>query len=654
MAHENGPKRTAPYGQWESEIDKEAIFSSSWTMRSPRVCRRTGRAFFGEDRPDGKCHLMELRDGKCKDVLPDGFSARSQVYEYGGGAYAILPGARLIFTDPKDKSINILDVDSGNVSRLIQSETLRYADFDAHPGDEPWVLAIEEDHEIDVPEKVKNYIVAINTDTGEVKRIVEGADFYMFPSFSHDGKKVCWTEWNFGGMPWAGVRLFWADWAGHGLLPETVKHVAGTDSVTVAEPRWGPDGYLYFCQEQTNYRQLYRRKPGDGESALLELPGLENVEFGSARMACGSHSYAILSKDLLVASYSENGESKIILAALDTLAVKEIPLSISDVTFDGVERLSDNSFLVISGSSTSPEALYKIDIKGDTSQPFLVRMSTDQQFSASLFSVPEHIQFPAKRGVKRDIYGFFWPPHNARFKAPEGDKPPLILQSHGGPTAHTPPGLILSLQYWNTRGFATFAINYSGSDGYGKEFRELLNGKWGIIDRDDVAECVEYLVETGRVDGSKVGIRGGSAGGYSVLQALCSYPDIFAGGVCLYGISELKLLLGTTHKMEARYGDQLVFTEGMTQEERLEVMKDRSPVYHASNITAPLLLLHGEDDEVVPISQAYTMYEDIMKRGGDVKLVKFPGEGHGFKNGVNRLKSHEEEETWWRRTLVKS
>jgi dipeptidyl aminopeptidase/acylaminoacyl peptidase len=232
---------------------------------------------------------VEIRNGECVDVLPQGFSVRSRVYEYGGGPYAILANSKIIFSNFKDKSVYILDVDSGSVRRLLECDTLRYGDFEAHPGNESWVLAVQEDHAIDEPEQVKNYVVAINTETAEVTRVVEGADFYMFPSFSPDGRKIAWEQWDFPGMPWAGVTLHWADWADGHVLPNTIEQIAGTESSTVTEPRWSPDGNLYFAEERTNYYQLFRQKPGDGQSTAMSLPGLENVEFGSAKMTCGRY-----------------------------------------------------------------------------------------------------------------------------------------------------------------------------------------------------------------------------------------------------------------------------------------------------------------------------------------------------------------------------
>lgn len=366
------------------------------------------------------------------------------------------------------------------------------------------------------------------------------------------------------------------------------------------------------------------------------------------------HSYAILSEKHLIASCTDNGSDRTVLVNLETMTHKELELGYTALVNDALARLSENSFLIIGDSSEKPGALAMVEVhEFGGAEHLVLRRETEQSLSPSVFALPETIRFPAKKGPKREVCGFFWPPHNPAFRGPEGEKPPLIIQSHGGPTGHTPPALMLSLQYWNSRGYATFAINYTGSTGYGKEYRELLNSRWGVIDVDDVSECVQYLAETGRVDGSRVGIRGGSAGGYLVLQALCCYPDIFAGGVCLYGISEGKLLLETTHKMEARYVDMLMFTEDMSEADREKVLHDRSPIYHAGRITAPLLMLHGEEDKVVPISQADLMYKDIKERGGDVRLVKFPGEGHGFRNGANRIKAQEEEEAWWRKTLVK-
>ncbi|KAK8096967.1 hypothetical protein PG999_012911 [Apiospora kogelbergensis] len=689
MAGTSQDKIQAPYGQWESSITKEALFRGSRKLLSPRACSRNGRIFFTEARPDGIYYIVEAtKDGDdyaCRAVLPAGYSARSRVYEYGGGAYDVLApasslpgdgdghghgdGLRIIFSNFSDCTVQILDVDSQKATCLLEkSDTLRYADFAAHPSpDSPWVLAVQEDHASSVPDQVKNYVVMIHTATGEVRRIVSGADFYMYPSFSPDGKKIAWVQWDFPDMPWSGVKLYWADWDDTKGVSSGTEWVAGEGGMTITEPRWGCDGYLYFCYEKTNYRQFYRRRPGGREFVLLDFKGYEEAEFGSASMFIGSHTHAILSKNCVIAVATENGSDKVIAFDPETLQTRDLSLPFSEITYDGLCRLSDTSFLIIGSGDATPQALYRIDLsdvrrESTPAQVTRIWQSNDEIFSPDIFSKPQHIRFSAKSGPERDIHGFYWPPHNPKYEGPaDGSnqtKPPLIVQSHGGPTGHTGPGLNLSMQYWNSRGYATFAINYSGSDGHGKRYRELLNGRWGAIDVDDIAESVRHLSSSSSassplIDGSRVGIRGGSAGGYSVLQALCHYPDLFAGGACYYGISDVKLLLQETHKMESHYVDFLLFTPDMTEADKEKVMRDRSPVNHAGNITAPLLICHGEDDKVVPISQAYTMYDDIRARGGEVRLAKFPGEGHGFRKGENLLKAHEEEEAWWKKTIAR-
>ncbi|KAI0134030.1 hypothetical protein BJ170DRAFT_678944 [Xylariales sp. AK1849] len=648
-------KIVAAFGEWESEITKEAIFRDTWSLGSPRVDRRSERAFFTESRADGVTCIREVRGAECHDVLPPGYSARSRIYEYGGDPYALLSDGRIIFSNFSDNAVYILNVDSGQIKCLIRKGGLRYAAFNAHPGEQPWVLVIEEHHVDDVPGNVTNHIVLIDTETAEVKRIAAGADFYMFPTISYGGKKVCWVEWNFPDMPWTGVKLYWADFNEDGTL-EDVELVAGHDRMSVTEPRWGLDGYLYFCQEQTNFRQLYRRRPGDDTAMLLTRDDLGTVEFGLALMFCGGHSYAILSEDCIVAVYTDNGANTLVTINPQTLDFARLPLSITDVHWDGIDGLSNTSFLLVGCSATRPQALFKIEIESDGTKVCIVRQSTDQVFPESAFSIPEHIEFPVKKSPERTVHGFFWPPHNPRYREPDGEKAPLIVLPHGGPTEHCTPGLKLRFQYWTSRGYALYAINYTGSDGHGKSYRDMLDGNWGITDVEDVAESVQYLSDTGRINITKIGIKGGSAGGYNVLQALCCYPNIFAGGVCLYGVSDVKLLLETTHKMESQYVSTLLFpnNNSITQDEREKIMYDRAPVYHAGNIRAPLLLLHGKVDKVVPVSQSQIIYDDIKKRGCQVELITFEGEGHGFRKGENMMTAMQAEEEWWKKTLVRS
>ncbi|KAF2175190.1 alpha/beta-hydrolase [Zopfia rhizophila CBS 207.26] len=644
-------KTIAPYGEWKSEITADTVISGSRPMSSIRVCGHSGRAFFKEARPDGTNGIVEITSDGLNDVLSISYSAQSRVYEYGGAPYAVMPNGRIIFSNAKDSSVNVLNVDSGEVSRLVAKLFLRYSNFDAYPGDQPWVLAIEEDHERDTPDSVKNYIVAINTKSSEVKRVVSGADFYYDPHFSLDGSKISWLQWNHPDLPFSSAQLFCANWSSD-ASPSNIVVVAGKNRDGVAEPRWGPDGTLFFGQEVDGFRQLFRLIPGDSTASLISLVGLENGELGEISWLQGSRTYVPLSSKFLAASCIRYGSSTCILIDIETGNWTDLKLPAAEIKFDSMERLSETSFLVIGSGATTPPALYKVEV-GETTAITTVRESANEKLSPSIFSVPEHICVPAKGSPKREIHGFFWAPHNPKYEGPNNKPPPLILQSHGGPTSYTSPGLKLTTQYFTSRGFAYFSLNYTGSSGHGRDYREALFGNWGIVDADDAAECVQYLSATGRINGAAVGITGGSAGGYNVLQALVQHPTLFAGGVCICGVSSIKQLGEKTHKLESKYVDALVLRPGMSEEEKEKVMHERSPVYHAGNIASPLLWLHGSEDTVVPIEQAMVIEKAIKEKGGDVKLVIVPGEGHMFGRPQSQLVWLREEEQWWRKTLLK-
>jgi dipeptidyl aminopeptidase/acylaminoacyl peptidase len=289
-----------------------------------------------------------------------------------------------------------------------------------------------------------------------------------------------------------------------------------------------------------------------------------------------------------------------------------------------------------------------------TAKVVLVSSAVDEILPPASFSTPENIRLTTVgKPPRHEVHGFFWPPHNPDYTAPEGTLPPLIVFPHGGPTGHTAPGLEMRIQYFTSRGYAYFAINYTGSSGHGKAYREALFGEWGIVDRDDVVEAIDYLASSGRVDRSRVGIEGGSAGGYNVLCSLTWHPDKFAGGICYCGVSDIQGLDEETHKMESHYVELLLKLGGKTKAEREELFRARSPLFHAENIRAPLLLVHGDGDTVVPIAQSKEIKRKIEERGGDVELIVLEGEGHSFKRAESWLTIVVEGEKWWRKTLLR-
>ncbi|KPM36466.1 hypothetical protein AK830_g10096 [Neonectria ditissima] len=621
-------KKIAPYGSWESPISVDSVVSKNRRLSSPRASAKSGRAFYTESREAGGTSIIEVTKDGLTDILPAEYSANNSVYEYGGSTYAVLPDDRIIFSN-KDNAVRILNPENKEVSLLTGSPKLRYSDFDSHP-EHPWVLANEEDHEEDTPSGVRNYIVAINTATGQVKRILDSADFYYTPYFSPDGTKLVWLEWNHPDLPFDAAKLYSATWKSDSSISD-INLIAGETRESVAEPRWGPDGSLFFGKETKGYRRLFRVLPGQ---AL-------------------SHTYAPLSERYLVASPVASGVSQVTLIDLDSGSWRELANAsiLSEIMLDSVARLDDSSFLVIGSGTAAPQTLYRFQV-GETVNITSIRKSTEESFPKALCSVPESLAITAGDAEGRRIHGFLWLPHNPDFDAPQGDLPPLIMVIHGGPTAYTGPGLKVRTQYFTSRGYAVLGLNHAGSSGHGRQYREALFGNWGLVDSDDAAEFAEYLVATQKVRPGAAGITGGSAGGYNTLQTLARHPKTFAAGVCISGVSDVKLLDESTHKLESDYMDHLLLPPDSSEADKKRIYRERSPRYHVDRIESPLLLLHGGRDKVTPLEQAQYIADAIKAKGGDVKIIVAPDEGHGFSRPQNVRLWLEEEEKWWQRTLL--
>ncbi|KAL8376471.1 hypothetical protein RB595_007526 [Gaeumannomyces hyphopodioides] len=662
--------KVAPYGRWKSRISVEHATVGSRELKHPRACPRSKRFFCLQAKGNGSNQICELvPQGPFRELklLAPGHNCDSLIYEYGGLPYALVAaaaddggghGLRIIFSDTQDQSCKLLDVDSGDVRTLVKSATLRFGDFDPHPAPgSPWVLCQEEDHGgVGEGEEVRNYVSVIDIRTGAVKRLATGADFYSYPRFSPDGTKVCWREWDHPNLPFLNVRLLWADFwedaegGGGGADLRTVETVAGDGGQSVAELHWAPDGTLFYAQELEgmDYRQL------------CTLDGLEEVEFGDASWYFGCQTFIFLSETTMVASYTKFGTSHLVHVDIPSRRWTPLDIDLHELRFDPLAPVDASTFLVRGSGHTEPSALYRVSLSAAL-EPTSVRIysSVMEHTPRELFSTPHHVQLTTRGAPVRPVHGFFWPPRNDDYVAPAGALPPLIVASHGGPTGHTTPGLDLAgVQFWTSRGFAVFAINYTGSSGgHGRAYRErLFGGGWGVLDRDDVPEAVAHLAAQGLVDGSRVGIQGGSAGGYLVLQSMVWHPTVFAGGVCYCGVSDIKGLVTGTHKLESRYMNLLLLEggRGWTAEEKEARFRERSPLLRADRITAPLLLVHGDEDTIVPIEQSMEIRDRIRDRGdgGDVKLVVLPGDGHIFKKLPNLILFLEEELAWWEKTLV--
>ncbi|KAJ5833416.1 hypothetical protein N7474_001727 [Penicillium riverlandense] len=644
-----------PYGKWASPITAEHLSGGSINLEGVEANPSTGQIWALESRPadGGRSVIVEVLASASRDVLPAGYSAKSSIHEYGGGAFAIHPNGKLIFTNHPTNGVFLLDPQSGTVETIVTPhESVRFGNFDVYPPTQGWILAVQETHSKDslLRPVVTNTIVAIHTATGDVCTVVQGADFYQHPQFSPDGTQVCWIQWDHPDMPWTGSVLHVATWEAGKLVNDTViSGQAGVESI--CQPRWGTDGTLFFVSDKTGYWQLYRFN--GGEAQLINLKGLESAEFGSREPCLGNCTYVLLDKSTIVASATQNATSNLVMIDLETNSWKDLSLDLVDIQRNALARVSSTAFAVIGSTRTAPQALYRVDI-GDSISISLIRATVEQSISSALISQTHHITFPRTySGGSGNAHAMFAAPKNPAFEAPAGTLPPLLVWMHGGPTSHVTPALALKTQYWTSRGYAYVLVNHVGSTGYGRAYRELLDGGWGEADIADAASCVAYLAEEKLIDVNRVGIVGESAGGYAVLQALYTHPDVWTAGISLYGISSLQGFAEITHKFESQYILGLVLGKGeWTKEAREELYRRRSALYHAEKIQAPLLLLQGDVDTIVPVSQATQMEEAMKKVGKTAEVVIFKGEGHGWHKEETIRASMELQTEFWNKTLL--
>ncbi|KAK6535080.1 hypothetical protein TWF281_006377 [Arthrobotrys megalospora] len=670
MTTTNSPT-IAPYGTWESPISVETISGKSLSLQECAVSPLTQAIYHIEGRPAeaGRSVLCYTPGNPSTrvEIIPKDYSCRTSIHEYGGAAFKPYPNEEsIVFTIPGDSrgvyKVTLSKDDDGNISvgepaTLISGiATKRYGNFSINPQDSKWILAILEEHQGPKPDQVVNTIVSIHGEPGDTKveTVAEGKDFYSSPSWSPDGSKITWLQWEHPDMPWTGSQVWIADWVDGKV--ENRKVVAGKPlTESTSQPRWSPDGTLFYCSDRTGYWQLYQLLD-DGSSKHVALAGLEQVEFSQAEWQIGWHSYDFLSSTKVIANYVTNATSKTILVDLTDSTFIDLGLPFVDTQPASIHRLSESAFTIIASTASTPSTLYRCTISRHRAIFKAIASSTGTSVSSDLISNAQHITFPRISSPEPDTeaYAWYYPPQNPTYKAPEGTLPPLVISLHGGPTAHSTCGLALPIQYWTSRGYAYAYVNYTGSTGYGRKFRDALNTKWGIADVSDAADCVHHLVAQGLVDKSRVGIVGGSAGGYGVLQAICSYPDIWAACVSNYGISSLRALVEDTHKFESRYMDNLLWKLDSSQEVKDQVLDERSPLLRAGSIKAPVLLLQGVDDRVVPKEQAEEMAKVISSNGGVVKVELFEGEGHGWRKQETVVKALSLQEDWWRKYLVRA
>jgi dipeptidyl aminopeptidase/acylaminoacyl peptidase len=572
-----------------------------------------------EMRPtEGGRGVIVRRDalGVVSDVNPSSLNARTRVHEYGGGDYAVLDGA-VYFSNFSDQKLYARKGETVPEA-ITPIADMRYADVLVDKL-RARLICVREDHTVAGREAVNSlaFLKPDNNETpGEV--LVSGNDFYSSPRLSRDGSKLAWLTWNHPQMPWDGSELWVGTFAEDGSLANS-ERVAGGIEESIFQPEWSPDGELYFVSDRSGWWNLYRLNSDAGIEPLCEM----EVEFGMPQWSFGMSTYAFESADRIVCAYIDKGISHLALIDARTKKLEPIDCPYTDIRF---VRATYGQAVMRAGSPTEAASIVKLDL--ETRSFEVLRRSSNLEIDAAYLSSPRAVEFPTEAGLT--AYGFFYPPKNRDYSGPEGERPPLLVESHGGPTSAATTAMSLGIQYWTSRGIAVLDVNYGGSTGFGRAYRERLKDKWGIVDVDDCANGARYLVAQGEVDGDRLMITGGSAGGYTTLCAL-TFRDTFNAGASHYGVSDAEALAKETHKFESRYLDGLMGP----YPERQDIYKARSPINFTDELSCPVIFFQGLEDKVVPPNQAETMVAALREKGIPVAYISFAGEQHGFRQAKN-------------------
>ncbi len=560
--------------------------------------------------------------GPPADVSPAGFNIRSRVHEYGGAAYAVHQGA-IYASNFVDQQLHVFT--AGAAPKVLTSPGYFYAQCRVDAARQR-LLCVREDHtkgDTQPPAAIVAVpLGAAAPAAGTV--LVSGADFLSDPCLSPDGRSLAWLQWSHPNMPWDGTELYVAALDARGV-PGAKVRVAGGPDESVFQPTWSPDGVLYFISDRTGWWNLYRQRNGVSEP-VHAMP----ADFGKPQWSLGTTTYAFASATQVVVTYAEQGRWRMALLSLDSSTLEPLALTLDPL--DSVVATS-RAIYFVGGSPTEGPTITRLTVgRHDVD---VLKRSRQDTLDPALVSAPEAITFDS---AGLPVHAFYYPPVNAGFRAPAGTTPPLLVLSHGGPTGATDAAFDPEVQFWTTRGFAVVDVNYGGSSGYGRAYRQRLNAQWGIVDVRDAVNAARHLVAAGKADPARLITRGGSAGGYTTLAAL-AFHDTFKAGASYYGISDLEVLAQDTHKFESRYMDRLVGPYPASQ----ATYRERSPIHAVDKFNCALILLQGLEDKVVPPNQSEMMAAAVRAKGLPVAYVTFEGEQHGFRKAENVVRALESE-----------
>jgi len=624
--------KTAPYGSWKSPITSDLIVSQAISLSDVRFDGET--VYWLEGRPQEQGRNVVVRAGKAgadaTDVVPKPFNARTRAHEYGGGAWTVARDV-LYFSNFADGRLCRLGPGESEPTPLTpappaRGRQWRFADGIIDDRRKRWI-GVREDHTVDGV--AVNALVAVDfAQPGASPGIILAGehDFVASPRLSPDGRQLVWLAWDHPNMPWNGTTLYLADLSDDGAITGAPRAIAGGPSESIFQPEWSPDGAdLVFVSDRSGWWNLYCLTLATG---LVRPIAPMEAEFGQPQWVFGMATYAFAARNRIVCAYIGAGLGHLAVVDVATGAMRALDLPFTQ--FASVRAHGDHVAFV-AGAPAHPTTVVTIDLV--SGQYRILKKATEildqaERGVANYLTPVEAIEFPTTGD--RSAYGLFYRPHNPDFTAPSGEKPPLLVRCHGGPTSAASSALNLGIQYWTSRGIAVLDVNYGGSTGFGRAYRDRLQGQWGIVDVEDCINGAKFLVDRGSVDRERMVISGGSAGGYTTLAALV-FHDVFRGGASYYGVSDIAALARDTHKFESRYLDWLIGP--FPQDEAL--YRERSPLYHAERLSRPVIFFQGDEDAIVPPNQTEAMVEALRRRGTPVSYFLFSGEQHGFRSAAN-------------------
>jgi dipeptidyl aminopeptidase/acylaminoacyl peptidase len=619
--------QVAPYGSWRSPVTSDLIVRGSVSLTMVKL--DGDDIYWIEVRPAEAGRSVIVRrtpDGRTEDVTPSPFNARTRVHEYGGGDYCVHDG-HVYFANFADQRLYTQAPAAAPRSLTPDGVDLRYADMVVDEARQR-LIAVREDHSAAPEHEAVNTLVSLKLDgtEGGGRVLASGYDFYSSPRVSPDGSRVAWLCWNHPNMPWDGCELWVAEIEDDGALGQMLL-VAGGVEESIFQPEWSPDGVLHFVSDRSGWWNLYRAgratDPVQETGAHIEPLYALAAEFGQPQWGFGMSTYAFVAPTRIICAYTERGRARLALLDTETRQLEPLELPYTDITY---LRATPAHAAFWAGAPTAGAAVVRFDLA--TRQTEVLKRGNELQIDPAYLSVPEPVEFPTEND--QTAHAFYYAPRNRDYTAPADERPPLLVKSHGGPTAAATTTLNLAIQYWTSRGFAVLDVNYGGSTGYGRAYRQRLNDKWGIVDVDDCVNGAKYLIEQGLADGARCVIDGGSAGGYTTLAAL-TFRDLFKAGASHYGVSDLGALVRDTHKFESRYLDRLIGPYPA----RADLYHARSPINFTAQLSCPVIFFQGLEDKVVPPNQAELMVAALKEKGLPVAYVPFAGEQHGFRRAEN-------------------